>query len=370
MSAMGMFAAALGGAAGAINQQATGDIEQQRKTDLMQVAADLERSKLQFAETLRQGGVRADFNFANDKGTVAARQATARSNTLAAGQDTRDATVAAAGDTAYQGAVKGQADRDASDAAARERAKTKANAADGDYLGAMTKLTLADPRVAAAIARDRAAAGESGARTGLIGVQVEAGRVEIADKNKLNQLYDDASSILSDAKLTDEDRAKEFAKVQQKIVLMKSKNGTGTGARDPELDTQTEEVTRINPDGSTSKVTSKTVRKPGSIGADAGSASTPPPPEAVAMLAKNPELAAAFEAKYPGHKASAYLNSNAPAKSAAAKKAPDVETTTGSEGQTLYRFPGQPQWFKSRTEAIVALGRRDQAEDTGGFTQD
>jgi hypothetical protein len=274
MSGMGMFAAALGGAAGAINQQAVGDIEQQRKTDLMQVQAELERSKLKFAETLRQGGVRADFNFVNDKGTVATRQATARSNTLAAGQDTRDAKVAEAGDTAYQGAVKGQADREAADTAARARATTKANAADGDYLGAMTKLKLADPSVAAQIARDRAAAGESGARAGLIGVQAEAGRVEIADKNKLTKLYDEASGILSDANLTDEERAKKFAKVQQQIVLVKSKNGTGTAARDPELDTQTEEVTRINPDGSTSKVTSKTVRKPGSIGADAGTGPT------------------------------------------------------------------------------------------------
>lgn len=86
------------------------------------------------------------------------------------------------------------------------------------------------------------------------------------------------------------------------------------------------------------------------------------------MLVKSPELASAFEAKYPGHKASTYLKSNAPAKAVPAKKEPSVETTIGADGKTLYRFPGQTQWFKSKTEAIVAMGKSDQAEDTGGFT--
>lgn len=294
MSGLGMFAAALGGAAGAINQQATGDIEQQRKTDLMQVAAELERSKLQFAETLRQGGMRADFNFANDKDNVATRQATARSNTLAAGKDTRDAAVAMVGDETYQEAVRGQANRDASDAAARARTVVKENAGDLSYLASAKAIKLNDPEVAAHIATMRAQAAHSAASSGLIGIQTKAGKIDLDDKTKLSALYDSAAGLLSDANLTDEERAKRFAPIQRQIVLMKSKNGTGTGAaKDPELDTQTEEVTRNNPDGSTSKVTSKTVRKPGSIGADAY---PEPPSEAVSRLRGDPKSAEHFDA--------------------------------------------------------------------------
>lgn len=360
MSGLGMFAAALGGAAGAINQQATGDIEQQRKTDLMQVAAELERSKLQFAETLRQGGVRADFNFANDKGTVATRQATARSNTLAAGQDTRDATVAAAGDTAYQGAVRGQADRDASDAAARARNVVKENAGDLSYLASAKAIKLNDPEVAAHIATMRAQAAHSAASSGLIGIQTKAGKIDLDDKTKLSALYDSAAGLLSDANLTDEERAKRFAPIQRQIVLMKSKNGTGTGAaKDPELDTQTEEVTRINPDGSTSKVTSKTVRKPGSITADA------PYHDGTELKGKDGKTYVVTDGQPVLKQGPA-----APPKKAPAPKAPPVETTTNPQGQTLYRFPGQSQWFKSKVDAIAAMGNTANAEDTGGFTQD
>lgn len=264
MSGLGMFAAALGGAAGAINQQATGDIEQQRKTDLMQVAAELERSKLQFAETLRQGGVRADFNFANDKGTVATLQATKRSNTLAAGQDTRDATVAANTDQRFQDSNREQANRESLDAAARERAKTTAAAEDKGFMKASKAIKLNDPEVAQRIATARASAAESGAHTGMLGI-------EQARAKRVASLLDDADKILSDKTITsEEERAKQFAVVQRRIALLDPKFAAGAG-RNPELDTQTEEVTRINPDGSTSKTTSKSVRKPGSIGADAGS---------------------------------------------------------------------------------------------------
>jgi hypothetical protein len=270
MSGLGMLAAAIGGASNAIGQQAAGDIEQKRKLDIAaETAAIEEQMRMRLAENterLRVAGRTTDFAFDNDPTNVATRQATAKSNTLAQGAATREAAVAASGDAAYQGAQ----DAEASRAGARERTKTTEAAADPIYMGAITKIKLADPEVAARIAASRAQVAEAGARAGMLAQQTEGVRMDNADKKRLGKLYDDASSVLSDAALDDATRAKKFATITREITLLKSKNGAG-GAVDKELDTNTVEETTILPDGSTRKVTSKEVRKPGAPGAAGGS---------------------------------------------------------------------------------------------------
>lgn len=272
MSGLGMLAAAIGGASNAIGQQAAGDIEQKRKLDIAaETAAIEEQMRLRLAENterLRLAGRSSDFAFDNDAANVATRQGTAKSNTLAAGAATREAAVAASGDTAYQATL----DAEASRAGARDRTKTTEAAADPLYMGALTKIKLADPQVAAAIAASRAQVAEAGARMGMLGQQTESLKLDVADKKRLGKLYDDASAVLSNTEITDDQRAKKFATITREITLLKSKNGTGGAGDSKELDTVTVEDTVINPDGSTSKTTRKEVRKPGAPGASAGGA--------------------------------------------------------------------------------------------------
>jgi len=271
----GMLAAGLGGGAGVVAQQAFGDIQQQREGEMAaQRAAIEEQMRLRVAEAqerIRLSGRAADFKFDNDPTNVATRQGTARSDALNSAATARQATVESVNDTAFQGARRTQADRDAEDAAARERRKVTGDAADPLYLSSLKTLKLADPEVAARIAASRAQAASAGAQAGMLAAQTEGIKLNNADKKKLDGLYDQASSILSDAKLTDEERAKKFGDVQRQIVLMKSKNGTG-GTKDPEIDTETIKETKINPDGSTTETTRKQVRKPGNMPAKDGAA--------------------------------------------------------------------------------------------------
>jgi hypothetical protein len=143
-----------------------------------------------------------------------------------------------------------------------EKAITKEQAADPIYLGAVAKIKLADPEVAARIAASRASAGASAASAAESRERTEGLKLNNADKRTLDKLYSDAGAILADAGISDEERAKRYGKVQTQIVLMKSKNGQAPG-RDPELDTQTVTEKKINPDGTTTEVVRKEVRKPG-----------------------------------------------------------------------------------------------------------
>ena len=124
--------------------------------------------------------------------------------------------------------------------------------------------------MAARIAASRASAGASAASAAESRARTEGINLSNTDKKTLDKLYGEAGTILADASINDEERAKRYGKVQTQIVLMKSKNGQGA-TRDPELDTQTVTEEKINPDGTTTKVVRKEVRKPGnSTGAAPG----------------------------------------------------------------------------------------------------
>jgi hypothetical protein len=224
----------------------------------MQVLADIQRESAK--------NQRADqFAFENDPANVTARQATQTSDVLARGEATRKDALATASDAPLNAARRTQANDDALAAAGTVRDVTKAQAGDAGYLAAAGKIKLADPEVAARIAASRAEIGATAARTGLINIETQAAKLGLDDRKKLNGLYDQAGSILSDASIDDATRAQQFDKVQRQIVLIKSKNGQVAG-RDPELDTQTVTEEKMNPDGTVTKTQRKEVRRAGSGG--------------------------------------------------------------------------------------------------------
>ncbi len=252
MSFGGILATALAGGAGVIGKQAGDDIEAQRKADMLKQQADIEFQTQQRLAEMRQrldrdqtlwktqgegGTATLDFN----------RRDIEQRNDLAINQARGMIPVT-------QEAARAKADT--------EKAITKEQAADPIYLGAVAKIKLADPEVAARIAASRASAGASAASAAESRERTEGLKLNNADKRTLDKLYSDAGAILADAGISDEERAKRYGKVQTQIVLMKSKNGQAPG-RDPELDTQTVTEEKINPDGTTTKVVRKEVRKPG-----------------------------------------------------------------------------------------------------------
>jgi hypothetical protein len=277
MSGLGMLAAAIGGAAGVVGQQAAGDIEQGRKINLAQEQANIDVQK---QARIAEAQAALDLSTANKRAIQArdfsvAPETLAASDTVAqaAGKTQRGVKVAEYGDTTFQGAKKAQEDADAADAAARARRTSVDNAASPEYLSSLKTIALADPRVLSTLALQRAQAaeaygkaGESGARTGLIGTEVEAKKLANSDAVKISGLYDRADAIVKDPSLTSEERAQQLGVITEQIVLMKSKTGAGTGV-DKELDTETVKETRINPDGSTSETTRKQVRKAGNLDA-------------------------------------------------------------------------------------------------------
>lgn len=266
MSFGGILAQALAGGAGVIGKQAGDDMEAQRKADLMRQEADIreqaEKRLIEFranADRIANKNKLADTrDFNADDATLAASDKIARRSAAT----TRAVQTETAGDESLNAALRKKADEDARAKASTDKAITKEQAADPIYLGSIAKIKLADPEVAARIAASRASAGAASASAAESRERTEGLKLGNADKRKLDGLYADASTILTDSTITDEERAKRYGKVQTQIVLMKSKTGQAA-ARDPELDTQTVTEEKINPDGTTTKTVRKEVRKPG-----------------------------------------------------------------------------------------------------------
>ncbi len=252
MSFGGILATALAGGSAAIGKQAGDDLEAQRKAEMMRQQADIEeqmRMRLsEFGEKQRRSGVLWETSGEGGAAKRAYRQGEL-ADTNAADIDKARGMI-----PVQQEALKAKA--------STEQAITKEQAADPIYLGSIAKIKLADPEVAARIAASRASAGASAASAAESRERTEGLKLGNADKRKLDGLYGEAATILADASISDEERAKRYGKVQTQILLVKSKTGQ-TKERDPELDTQTVTEEKINPDGTTTKTTRKEVRKPG-----------------------------------------------------------------------------------------------------------
>lgn len=315
MSMLGGLAAAIGGGAQAINQQAVGDIDQQRRVDIAKETAAIEeqmRNRLADRQEMRRReGMSADFDFTNDPKNVGRSQATARSNALATAGTARQAVVEGVNDTAYQGARTKQGDTDAADAARREREATIAAGSDEDFRKAKRALTLIGHV-------------ESSASV----AQAALARLQADDLKRLGGEYDKYIAIQNDPKLNDDEKAARLKPIVTTITAIKSKTGQG-GARDPELDTETITEERLNADGTTTKVQRKQVRRPGGADAKPG---IEPPAAAIAELKKNPQLAAQFDEVFGKGAAAQHLQA-APKPAPAAKPAaaPMLKSTGSSD---------------------------------------
>ena len=275
---MSLFTNALAGAASGAADLANIYINDEILRNRQQAFLDMQRRNTQ--------QTRADEDaFRNDPERIARDRTNKVLDVTAVGDAQNDVSLRGKRNEASDQAITtGQAEREralaqargevAVDVAGRTAAKqadvardeAKKNAGDPLYLRAVTAIKLADPQVAASIAASKAAANASNAQAGYTSTHAESLRMDIADKKRLDKLYTQASAILSDSNLSDEERAAQMSGVNRQISLIKAKNGTGA-PRDPELDTVTTEEKTVDPaTGKETKTTRKEVRRPGQEG--------------------------------------------------------------------------------------------------------
>ena len=252
----------LGAGVSAFGGQMMRGVEKEQDEAMLQqrarVLAEIQRES---AKLNRQDALEFDTN----PGNIDLRNAAAKKAAIAAGETAREVETARAGDKALNEAQRQKAADDA--AAAKKIADDQAMAEAGNkpLLDAKAKIKLADPVVAAQVASLKASANASNTNAGLLATQTDSAKLDIADKERLGKLYDEANEALTDPKLTDDERGKKVATILQQATIIKSKNAPAA-ARDPELDTQTITEERQNEDGSTTKTTRKEVRRPGASG--------------------------------------------------------------------------------------------------------
>jgi hypothetical protein len=301
---MSMFGRALAGFGAGVSSIAAKYVDEEIAANRAKTLADLQHQNM----------VRMD-QYTNDptrRGMLrelASQDSRAAAEASAAGQ--RAGVVAGQGDAAYQEALttgatrdaerKGRAtvtegmitgdylrDKAAKDAAATaqsQREATKAAAADPDFMKAQTAIKLADPEVKARIAQSAAAAAASYASAANSSAHAEQAREQTSGLKLVNKLKAEADTILNDQAISDEDRKKKLAVIDERLIAM---GGKQRAARDPELDTVTVVDKKVDPStGSETTTTRKEVRKPGQAKADEGD------PIKAAMDAKRAERAAA-----------------------------------------------------------------------------
>ena len=239
----GIIAGALGGGAQATVDLANGQIEDQRKKGLAAELSNIdEQRQMRVAEAqerIRQTGRVADSAFDARQG---ATDKAAALKTLAPVQ------AEAAG--AQAGAI----------ATATQKVEDAANN-DPTHLAGLRKKTAATETAAS-----RAQAALAGAQAKVLGVELDLKKITLQDATTLNGLYDEAIRLSADDKMDEATKAARMAKITQQVTLIKSKTGQA-GAKDPEIDTTTREVTSIGPNGEQIKTTSKEARRPGKGGA-------------------------------------------------------------------------------------------------------
>lgn len=253
------------------------------------------RAKL-MAELQHQNMVRAD-QYQNDptrRGMLrdlAAKDTESATTAQAAAQ--RAAAVAGEGDTAYQAArsagalrdaetaargrvaggmieapyLREKAAEDAKSAAATARDVAKANAMDADFLKAQTAIKLADPEVAARIKASAAAAAASYASAANSSAHAEQAREQTSGLKMVNKLKAEADSILNDQAISDEERKKKLAVIDERLIAM---GGKQRAAANPEKDTVKITETEMLPGGGERKTERTEVRRPGAGKADEG----------------------------------------------------------------------------------------------------
>lgn len=257
------FGRALSGAGEAAANLAGKYIDEEIQQNRMQAMADIQR---QSATHQRND----QFAFENDPNNVAARNATAKTSALAAGQTAQEVELARLNNAPLAEASRNRAAGDAQAAAKIKNDLTMAEAGDDKLLAARAKIELADPKVAqqlevmkAQIRSSNASAGAAAANARQSNAQTAGIELANKDKERLGVIYDGASAALNDKTLTPEQRAKAVSEAMQQAELIKMKSSAGGGTRNPELDTVT--IEEIDPKTG-AKTTRKEVRRPGAAG--------------------------------------------------------------------------------------------------------
>lgn len=247
MSGWGIVAAGLGGGADSVGRITEGYIDQDRRLESARVLSEMEEQKqMRLAEFGQKLGREQQTYNTTGQGAdeVLGFQGRQADVTNAAGLRGK---VAEAGSTELTAAQ-----------IAREKAILEG---------------LTPAKVAAEKAEIEGTAGAKAKAAGMVAratdlggaeraVRTELASLELKDKKRLGQLYDEFLAVNADTTLTPQQRAAKLTPISSGIQAIKSKNGTGS-ARDPELDTETIVNKTINPDGSETSTTRKQVRRPG-----------------------------------------------------------------------------------------------------------
>lgn len=242
--------------------------EQKAATRERERQQDFEREKQMMLERLRAARQSAkdqredQFSFENDPANVEKANTTAATRAKAAATTATDIEKTQLGDTDLQAARRTKAADDAKAQAQTELDILKSRASDKEGLKALEKIKLNDPEVRARIETARASAAHAYAGAEKERAQTGMVKMQTAELQRFQSLYDKADAILTDKSLSDEDRTKQFTEVQSQINLMKKARGAGP-QRDPEFDKVVVTEEKMNPDGSTTKTQRTEQRKAG-----------------------------------------------------------------------------------------------------------
>lgn len=236
----GMLQRAIAGGAQALQGMAQGAIEDERRLDMTTQLGALEEQRAMRLEKYRQ-----DLSLDGEKKRITELSPLQREQSLRTAADTQRQTAALGVELApQQAAAQGIITK-----------AQQANETNPEYVKALASRE-------AALARARDTGG------GLRAVQTESAQLDVKDKKRLGDLYDQQAAILN-SDLDDATKQVKLKPIQTQIQSIKSKNAP-LGARDPELDTQTVVTEVVDPaTGVTTKTTRKEVRKPtGGVSAD------------------------------------------------------------------------------------------------------
>lgn len=208
------------------------------------------------------------------------RQAQVRRNaaaaTMAKGEAERASATAGVNDENYQGALDADAKRGATrkiDAAKQELQEMTPAKIEAE------KKVLAELTPAKVAAEKAIIEGTMGAKAKQAGLMARASdldganrasrnellQLELKDRKRLGELYDEYLAVVNDEAMPDTAKQKKLAPITNAIGAIKMKSAPAGAGRNPEFDTEKVIEEKTNPDGTTTKVERVQKRLPGNM---------------------------------------------------------------------------------------------------------